>query len=94
MSEKPILAYLFTSPTCRYCPPAKTFAKEYFSDKEDVEFYLLDASDPQSQEPANAFGIRSVPTFILVGPGQKNPVGISGTPTTEHMDKILTKVRG
>lgn len=94
MEERPVLAYLFTSPTCPHCPSAKQFGKEYFVDKEDVEFYALDATDPRSSEPARVFGVRSVPTFILVGPGEKAPVGVSGTPSREHMDRVLARVRG
>lgn len=94
MEEKPVLAYLFTSPTCPHCPAAKRFAEEYFADKESVEFYLLDATDPRASEPAQAFGVQSVPTFILVGSGKDRPVGISGTPSAEHMDKVLALVSG
>lgn len=94
MTEKPVLAYLFTSPTCPHCPSAKRFGAQYFGDKDDVEYYELDATDPRASEPAKAFGVRSVPTFILVGPGQETPIGVSGTPSTEHMDKVLSMVRG
>jgi len=90
--EKPVLAYLFTSPTCPHCPSAKRFGKEYFADKDDVEYYELDATDPRSKEPAQFFQIQSVPTFILVGPNNQ-PIGVSGTPSAEHMDKVLEKVR-
>ncbi len=94
MEEKPVLAYLFTSPTCPHCPSAKRFGKEYFADKDDVEYYELDATDPRSSEPAQFFQVQSVPTFILVGPGQETSIGVSGTPSSEHMDKVLAMVRG
>ena len=94
MEEKPVLGYLFTSPTCPHCPSAKRFAEEYFKDKTDVEFYYLSTMDPEGAEVAKEFGIRSVPTFILAGPGKETPIGITGTPSEQHMNRILSMVRG
>ncbi len=89
-----VQAFLFTSPTCPYCPAAKSFAQRYFPDKEDVKFKHMSAATPEGQQKAMEFGVRGVPTFVLVGPGYPQPIGASGTPSKEHMDKLIALAKG
>lgn len=81
--------FLFTSPTCPNCPPAKRFINEFKTQRDDFILNDFSTITPKGQKQAQKFGIRSVPTFVIQGPGYPTPIGLVGTQSAESMNKYL-----
>jgi len=80
---------LFTSVTCPYCPAAKNFIKEYSKTRDDMEIREVSNITPQDMELFKKFEIRSVPTFLIIGPDYEGFIGLKGVQTKEVMDKYI-----
>lgn len=81
--------YMFTSPTCPHCPPARKFMKDFKKERDDFELFDIVAGTEEAAEKAKEFNVNSVPTFIIQGPGYKDNIGIRGTPSKEKMNKYI-----
>jgi len=81
--------YLFTSPTCPHCPAAKRFINKFKKTRED--FVLIDVSTAtrNREKLAKKFGVMSVPTFIIRGPGYPRNIGLSGVQSEDSMNKFI-----
>lgn len=87
-SEK-ATALLFTSMTCPHCPKAKEIFGELSGEREDVEFHDLMTHDKYAQRLAKKFGVQSVPTFVIYGPGNPTPMGLAGVQSKNTLTKYL-----
>lgn len=81
--------YLFTSPTCPNCPPAKKFMENFKGQRDDFVYHDISTASPKGQRQAQNFGIRSVPTFVIKGPGYPDPIGLVGVQSDKSMNKYL-----
>ena len=81
--------YLFTSPTCPNCPPAKAFINRFKQTRDDFVLWELSTATSQGQTKARKYGVRSVPTFIIQGPGYASPIGLIGVQSEKSMNKYL-----
>ena len=75
--EKAIV-YLFTSPTCPNCPAAKRFIRDFRKERSDFVLKELSTATHEGSKKARKFGVMSVPTFIIKGPGYPQPIGLKG----------------
>jgi len=81
--------YLFTSPTCSYCPSAKRFLGEFKRERDDFDAIELSTATPEGQKKAQKYNVMSVPTFIIRGPAFPDPIGLRGNQNAETMNKYL-----
>ncbi len=81
--------YLFTSPTCPHCPPAKKFMQNFKSTRDDCDFIELSTMDHEGQRKAEQFDVMSVPTFIVKGPGYNGNIGLRGVQSNDSMNKYI-----
>ena len=81
--------YLFTSPTCPHCPPAKAFIEEYKKGRTDFELKVMSTVTQEGLKKAREFEIMTVPTFIIVGEGYPQPIGLKGIQSKKDMDKYI-----
>ncbi len=81
--------YLFTSPTCPYCPAAKSFIREFKKTRNDFVLKELSTATPEGRKQAQKFGVMSVPTFIIKGPGYPHLIGLRGVQSAAAMNKYL-----
>ena len=81
--------YLFTSPTCPSCHPAKKFIHEFKKKRDDFVLYEMMTNTSQGQKKAQEFRIRGVPTFIILGDGYPDPIGLVGVQNSKTMNKYL-----
>ena len=86
--EKTII-YLFTSPTCPNCPPAKIFIHNFKKERNDFILKELSTATTEGSRKAKKFGVMSVPTFILKGPGYSELIGLVGVQSAKTMHKYL-----
>jgi protein-disulfide isomerase len=86
--------YLFTSPTCPHCPPAKKFIHEFKKTRDDFVLKDLSTMTSEGARLAKKFEVMSVPTFIIAGPGYPYPIGLKGVQSKEVMDKYLDISQG
>lgn len=86
--------FLFTSPTCPHCPAAKRFIEGFVQDRKDFTLHMISTMSDQGQMLSHEFGVMSVPTFIIRGPGHEGNIGARGTPSKEMMDKYLDVAKG
>ncbi len=81
--------YLFTSPTCRFCPEAKKLMQEFSRERDDFDYYELSTATQEGVSKARELEIMSVPTFIIQGPIYPELIGLRGNQTKEVMNKYL-----
>jgi predicted DsbA family dithiol-disulfide isomerase len=81
--------YLFTSPTCPHCPPAKKFMQNFKSSRDDMDFQEFSTITAEGQKKADQYDIMSVPTFIIRGPGYQGNIGLRGVQSAESMNKYI-----
>jgi predicted DsbA family dithiol-disulfide isomerase len=86
--EKAIV-YLFTSPTCPGCPPAKRFIHEFKKTRDDFILKELSTATHEGSKKARKFGIMAVPTFVIKGPEYPQPIGLRGLQSTRSMNKYI-----
>jgi len=86
--EKTIV-YLFTSPTCPHCPPAKKFIHEFKKERDDFVLREMSTATKEGNKKARKFGVMSVPTFIIQGNGYPQPIGLRGVQSAKSMNKYL-----
>ncbi|MBN1386583.1 hypothetical protein JW968_06460 [Candidatus Woesearchaeota archaeon] len=85
---------IFTSPTCPNCPPAKKVAQELRKERDDFDLIELSTMSPEGIAEAGRLGIRSVPTFIISGPGFPELIGLQGQQDKKVLNKYLDKSLG
>jgi glutaredoxin len=81
--------YLFTSPTCPHCPPAKKFMQSFKSIRDDFDFIELSTASDEGHRKAEKYDVMSVPTYIIVGTGHPTPIGLRGVQNNTTMNKYL-----
>ena len=86
--------YLFSSPTCPHCPPAKAFAEDYVKSRDDVSLIQLNTATHEGQRKAASFNIMSVPTFIIKGDNYPENIGLKGIQSKKTMDKYVDIATG
>jgi len=86
--EKSIV-YLFTSPTCPNCPPAKRFIEGFSKERDDFILKEMSTATHEGSKKSKKFGIRSVPTFIIKGPGYPEAIGLIGLQSEKAMHKYI-----
>jgi predicted DsbA family dithiol-disulfide isomerase len=86
--------YLFTSPMCPHCPPAKKFIQNFKSTRDDFDLIELSTITHEGQKKAEQFDVMSVPTFIIRGPGYNGNIGLQGVQSTEVMNKYIDVALG
>ena len=94
MTQVPATALLFTSVTCPHCPTAKQLFNETKQERDDTDFHDLLLNNPSNQELAKKFGVMSVPTTIIYGPGHEKPIGLRGAQSKETLHKYLDIANG
>ncbi len=83
------IIYLFTSPTCPNCPPAKKLIHEFMKTRNDFVLKEFSTMTQEGYNKANKYGVMSVPAFIIEGPGYSQPIGLVGLQTEKSMHKYL-----
>jgi len=81
--------YLFTSPTCPNCPPAKEFIRKFMKERNDFTLEEISTISPDGERKARKFEVMSVPTFIIIGKGYPHPIGLRGNQSFKSMNKYL-----
>lgn len=87
--EKKTKIYLFTSPTCPNCPPAKKFMQEFKKERNDFIYQELSVAKHEGRNKAKKYGVMSVPTFAIIGPNYPTPIGLRGLQTKKVMNKYI-----
>ena len=85
---------VFTSPTCPHCPNAIKAVKEVVNELDYVDVVELNSMSPEGQRKANLYGIMSVPTTIITGPGSNQPLGLTGTPSKKGLKNMIEVAEG
>lgn len=80
---------LFTSPTCPHCPHAKKFIHNFRNERNDFELIEYSTATHEGQKKAEKYNVMSVPTFIIIGPGFPDPIGLIGVQNNETMNKYI-----
>lgn len=88
-TQEKATAILFTSMTCPHCPTAKELFKEASSERDDADFHDLMTHEAYAQRLSKKFGVQSVPTVIIYGPGHPQPMGLVGAQAKETLHKYL-----
>ena len=86
---KKSVVYLFTSPTCPHCGAAKKFIHEFKKTRDDFVLKELSTATHEGSKKAKTFGVMSVPTFIIKGPGYPQLIGLVGVQSEKAMNKYL-----
>ena len=86
--EKSIV-YLFTSPTCPHCHAAKKSIHEFKKERKDFILKELSTATKEGSRKARKFGVMSVPTFAIKGPGYPQIIGLKGVQSSKSMNKYL-----
>lgn len=86
--------YLFSSPTCPHCPPAKKVIEEISKERDDFIFKFIMLVTPSAQKMAQKFNVMSVPTFIIQGPGIDYNIGLQGGQSKKELNKYINKSLG
>lgn len=86
--------YLFTSPTCPNCPPAKKFIEALSKKRKDFDYEELNSFDNHAIKLAKEFEVRAVPTFIIKGPKFENNIGYVGLPSNDRFNELLDISQG
>jgi len=81
--------YLFTSPTCPNCPPAKEFIRKFMKERDDFIFEEISTASRDGERKARKYNVMSVPTFIIIGKGYPQPIGLMGNQSSKSMNKYL-----
>ncbi len=84
---------VFTSSTCPHCPRAISLVNE-FVEKGQVELVETNIGSPEGQKRSGEFGIRAVPTLLVVGPGSEDPIGLRGVPSKDTLVKVIEIAEG
>jgi len=85
---------VFTSPTCPHCPHAKKAVADFAKDRKDVKFVETSTYSSAGQKRAANYGIRSVPTLIITGPGTAERIGYVGTPSKNQLERMTNIALG
>ena len=93
-NTKNVTIQLFTSPTCPSCPAAKDELKRLTEKRSDFEGVFLETTNPRTQKLAKKYGIMSVPTFIITGPGIDGNMGLVGSQGLEKLNKYVEVALG
>ena len=86
-----VIIEIFTSPTCIYCPAAKKIVEEVAG--KDITVVEHSSATPEGRRRASEFGIQSVPTIFVSGPGTKEIIGFRGSPSKEGLLKAIAAVK-
>jgi len=81
--------YLFWSPTCLHCPPARDMIHKLHSKRDDFELIEYEPGSRGSQEKFVEFEVVSTPTFIIQGPGHEENIGLRGNQGERVMNKYI-----
>ncbi len=82
---------VFTSPTCPHCPHAKKAAFDFAGERDYVKVVESSTATSKGKKRADNFGVRSVPTLFITGPGTPDRIGFVGTPSQKQLEK-MTKI--
>ena len=93
MAEKSVLE-LFTSSTCPHCPRARRMVKELLGERDDFVAYENDTTSPEGKIKAQQFRVRFVPSLFIQGPGSKEILAFTGTPSKEKLLEMLDVSQG
>jgi len=81
---------VFTSPTCPHCPSAIRIAREVAREFQgQVRVIEVSTATPSGSRRARKYGIMSVPTVIVTGPGSVESLGHRGTPSRKTLKKLI-----
>ena len=83
------IVQVFTSPTCPHCPPTKKLVETVANERDDVIYQEMSTATPEGSAGAQKYGIMSVPTIIITGPGSEQPIGIAGLPPRKGLEKAI-----
>jgi protein-disulfide isomerase len=86
--------YLFTSQTCPHCPLAKEELQQLLQQRHDIDAEFLDVHSSRGQELGREFGLKSVPTYVIQGPGHKGNMGLNGSQGLEKLNKFVDVALG
>jgi len=86
--------YLFTSPTCPSCPPAKQFMQRFRQQRDDFDYAEFSTSTHEGSKKAEHYDVMAVPTFIIKGPGYPGNIGLRGLQSEAVMNKYLDVALG
>ena len=85
---------VFTSPTCPHCPHAKKAAAEFAKDNDEIKVVETSTATNEGRKRSQNFGVRSVPTLFITGPGTNERIGFVGTPSQSQLRKMANIALG
>ncbi|MFH2021000.1 MAG: thioredoxin family protein [archaeon] len=85
---------VFTSPTCPHCPHAKKAVEKFAAGRENIKIVETSTASREGQRRAETFGIRSVPTLFITGPGTADRIGYAGVPSEKGLSKMVNIALG
>jgi thioredoxin 1 len=89
LGERPILADLYTSwcTVCNKVNPLMDRLRDKYKDK--IDFIKVNISTADSL--VNALDVQGVPTLLFFRPGVSKPQRITGIPSTEKVEKLISE---
>ncbi|MDY6778369.1 MAG: thioredoxin family protein [Candidatus Nanohaloarchaea archaeon] len=81
---------VFFSPTCPHCPAQKELARAF--DEDDVKIKMTNVM--KEQDRAQNFGVSTVPTTLIDGPGTDEKIGFTGVMKKTRMQDAIDVARG
>lgn len=85
---------VFTSPTCPHCPHAKKAAAEFAKDNDEIKVVETSTATNEGRKRSQNFGVRSVPTLFITGPGTSERIGFVGTPSQSQLRRMANIALG
>ncbi len=85
---------VFTSPTCPHCPRAKSALDQFSKSNSFVKVVETSTGTNKGRKRAELFGVRSVPTLFITGPGTKDRIGFIGVPSQSQLKKMANIALG
>ncbi|MFC4551295.1 MULTISPECIES: thioredoxin family protein [Halorussus] len=77
----------FSTPSCGQCPQQEEILRAFASERTDVEFQKVDATT--SPEEANKYGVRSVPSTIVLGDDERVLAKFDGLTQSSEIEQAL-----
>lgn len=77
----------FYTPTCGQCPRQEEILSELAADRDDVTLETVDATEETDR--ANRFGVRSVPTTVVLDDDDEILQQFVGLTRGDHVERAL-----
>jgi len=85
---------LFWSPTCPHCPPARELIHKIKDSRKDFDLSEYQPGTAEARDKYLEYNVTSTPTFIIIGPGYPDNIGLRGSQSEKVLNKYLDIAAG